>query len=133
MRLSNTGDLPEAEDDFDDWIDQVYGFLHMILPLNNRSGQQPTAVIHILTGTIAQNDEDEFIRTNIPTPQTYNMVPHTEQALKADNRICLVQKWHKTLQRLPNMTDAEYEAFLRYCTEFFVAECIWHKDRTGGH
>jgi hypothetical protein len=40
-RRTQPGDLPEPEDDFDDWINQVHGFLHMILPLRNRSGEQP--------------------------------------------------------------------------------------------
>jgi hypothetical protein len=38
------GDHSEPDDDFDDWIDQVHGFLHIILPLRNRSGEQPPAV-----------------------------------------------------------------------------------------
>ena len=133
-RRSQPGDHSEAEDDFDDWIDQVYGFLHKILLLANRSGEQPPAIIHILTGLIGEQETDEFVRTTMSQPHIYNAVPRTDQAQKADDRICQVLQWHKTLQRPPNMTDAEYEAFLHYCTEFFVdKDRLWRKDRKGEH
>ena len=128
------GDLPEPDDDFDDWIDQVHGFLHMILHIKNRSGKQPPAVIHILAGSIIEDNEEDFDRTTIPQLDTYNTVPRTERAQKADDHIRLVLKWHNALQRPADMTDAEYEAFLRYCTEFFVdSDRLWHKDRKGEH
>ena len=133
-RRTQPGDLPEPEDDFDDWIDQVHGFLHMILPLTNRSGEQPPAVMHVLTRSIIEDHDKDFERATTPEPRTYNTVPRTEQAQKADDRIQLVHQWHNTLQRPANMTDAEYEAFLRYCTEFFVdSERLWRKDRKGEH
>ena len=39
------GDEPEAEDDFDDWIDRLYGFMHFI----NQSPQLQLPQIHIAT------------------------------------------------------------------------------------
>jgi len=134
QRRKQPGDLPEPDDNFNDWIDQVHGFLHMILHIKNRSGEQPPAVIHILAGLIIEDDEEDFDRTTISQPDTYNTVPRTERAQKADNCIRLVLEWHNALQRPADMTDAEYEAFLRYCTEFFVdSDRLWHKDRKGEH
>jgi hypothetical protein len=133
-RRQQPGDLPEPEDDFDDWIDQVHGFLHMILPIKNRSGEQPPAVIHVLAGSIVEDDDKDFERTTLPQLDTYNTVPRTEQAQKADDHIRLVHEWHNSLQRPVDVTDTEYEAFLRYCTEFFVdSDRLWRKDRKGEH
>jgi hypothetical protein len=52
--------LPEPEDDFDDWIDQVHGFLHMMLPFKNRSGEQTPTVIHVLTRSIVRDNNEDF-------------------------------------------------------------------------
>ena len=47
-RKLQPGDTPEAEDDFNDWVDQVQGFLHMILPISTHCTDQPPTTIHIL-------------------------------------------------------------------------------------
>jgi len=47
-RKPQPGDAPEAEDNFDNWVDQVQGFLHMILPTSTHRTDQPPATIHIL-------------------------------------------------------------------------------------
>jgi hypothetical protein len=106
-RRKQPGNLPEPEDDFNDWIYQVHGFLHMILPVKNRSGKQPPAVMPVLAGSIISDDEDDFDHTRIPQPDTYNTVPQTEQAQKAEEHICLVHEWHNTLLRPAKMTDSE--------------------------
>ena len=33
-RRAQPGDMPEPDDDFNDWINQVHGFLHMMLPVS---------------------------------------------------------------------------------------------------
>lgn len=42
-RPPQPGDLPEEEDDFDDWIDELYGFIHMINdpPINYDKNKKP--------------------------------------------------------------------------------------------
>ena len=60
-------DLPDEDDDFEDWIDQVQGFPHIILPLSACNFEQPPSMIHILSSftnsvrprTQEDNPEDE--------------------------------------------------------------------------
>jgi hypothetical protein len=137
-RRAQPGDVPDPEDDFDDWIDQVHGFLHIINPLSNHTIDQPPATVYALTGSLTQqdNDDDVYDRTHTHRvkPDPYSTVPRSDNAQRADARTRLVQDWHVTLQRPEKMTDAEYDAFMRYCTEFFVdSERLWRKDRKGEH
>jgi hypothetical protein len=138
-RKPQPGDSSESEDDFDDWIDQVHGFLHMIMPLSSHQFEQPPAILHMLTGSIAdvdQEPEDAYDRshTDRVNADTYATVPRSDLAHKADERIPRVRDWHKDLVRPGNLSDSEYETFLRYCTEFFVdKDRLWRKDRKGEH
>ena len=138
-RRPQPGDRPEPDDDFDDWIDQVHGFLHMILPTSSRISDQPPATVYILTGSLSHETNeitDPYDRSLDveDTHDPYTIIPRSDAAHKADNRIRLVQQWHTDLHRPPDLSDSEYETFLRYCTEFFVDTAqLWRKDRKGEH
>jgi hypothetical protein len=138
-RRAQPGDHPEPEDDFDDWIDQVHGFLHIILPVSALRVEQPPATVYMLAGSIQNlddNEEDVYDRSHLHRirPDSYNTVPRSDQAHKADDRIRQVQQWHSDLRRPVGLSDAKYETFLRYCTEFFVdSEKLWRKDYKGEH
>jgi len=138
-RRAQPGDMPEPDDNFNDWIDQLHGFLHMMLPVSRDVFEQPPATLYMLSGSIADvdtSDTDTYDRTHLhrTQPDSYDTVPRSEQAVDADTRTRLVQKWHTDLQRPANMTDAKYESFLRYCTEFFIdVDRLWRKDRKGKH
>ena len=143
-RPPQPGDTPEPEDDFDDWIDQVNGFLHMVLPTSTRKTEQPPVTIYVLqalTNASIPDDESDDLNGGFEEPAqdpdiagTYAIVPRTEHAQEADERVLKVRQWHDTLERPDDTDDAEYETFLRYCTEFFVsADCLWRKDKKGEH
>jgi Integrase zinc binding domain len=66
--------------------------------------------------------------------QSYDNVPHSEKAKKADDRLEMVQDWLETLQRPDNMKDAGYKTFMQYCMGFFISHRkLWEKDSRGQH
>jgi len=136
-RKPQPGDAPEAEDNFDDWVDQVQGFLHMILPTSTHRTDQPPATIHILqsfTNDIPAGEENSGNAPQESPTDSYDIMPHSDLARKADECIKLVHEWHTTLLRPESMSDGEYETFLRYCTKFFIsANRLWRKDHKGEH
>lgn len=138
-RKPQPGDQPEPEDDFDDWIDQVHGFPHMILPTSSHISDQPPATLYILTGSQSQDDnedDDAYDRSHNHQikPDSYSIIPRSDLARAADKRILIVKQWHEDLRRPKDMSDADYPTFLRYCTEFFLdADRLWRKDRKGEH
>ena len=134
-RRPQPGDEEEPEDDFEDWIDEVNGFIHMINP---RPKPYPTLIdTPPITCFITENNREETPETNTPDTEeenstNYDIVPRTEAAIKADSRLHQIRPWLETLQRPENLTDSEYKTFMRYCTEFFVSENrLWRKDPKG--
>ncbi|THH06591.1 hypothetical protein EW146_g9566 [Bondarzewia mesenterica] len=123
------GDIAEPSDDFDDWVNNVYGFLHLI---NSPSTSSPTAILPTYPNNIAIDADPQDIMP-IPTI-SYSDVPHSDNDHTADRHLDQVHDWHKSMEHPSTLSDAEYTTFLRYCTEFFIAsDKLWHKDSHGHH
>jgi hypothetical protein len=127
-RPPQPGDDPPIEDEhFDDWIDNLYGFMHMINPVNRLSQHRPLhqAFVHTV------NEDDVPIQ-----PPTYDLVPRSDRAIAEDDRLHFVRRFliDPLRPRSDNMSDAEYSTFVKYCTEFFIADDkLWRKDPQGAH
>ena len=140
-RRPQPGDEEEPEDDFEDWIDNVNGFIHMINPLPTTTPKltdTPPIICFITEGSrqISTTPEPNLQQTDnaedTDNSPTYDIVPRSEAAVKADNRLLKIQPWLETLDRPENLTDDEYKTFMRYCTEFFIAhDRLWRKDPKG--
>ncbi len=137
-RRHQSGDLEEIDDEhFDDWVDQVNGFMHMISTTTSRKIEQPPITIYI-TGVAIPNSaeqEDQGVEeVEEDSNDPYEVVPRIEAARNADKRVVKVCKWHETLERPANLSESEYATFLRYCVEFFIAsKKLWKKDHKGEH
>ena len=86
------GDMPSEEEnfDFEDWIDNLHGLLHVIQPL---AGDHTKA---ILNGQIAEEGRIEEFSKNKEFPKgleiSYEDVPRSEKAEQEDHRLGLVEK-----------------------------------------
>ena len=142
-RPPQPGDEPEEEDDFDDWIDNLHGFMHMINSTTRALVSTPPILIYINESVADIPTREPEQEAGAPFPPNfadideatpYSIIPRSDAAAKADERILKVREWHDNLQRPSDMSDAEYETFLRYCTEFFVdAGRLWRRERQGRH
>lgn len=141
-RQPDDQDEPDDED-FDNWIDRLHGFLHLINDPRRsrtfRSRDYPQLSIFASDSSPVTEDShdlsEEETHTSFDTSsQTYDLVPRSDLAHSDDNKLILVRKWHNGLQRPPNLSDAEYSTFLRYCVEFFVdSDNLWRKNSHGAH
>jgi hypothetical protein len=98
-RPPQPGDEPEPEDDFDDWVDQVHGFIHCINHSPHVSRPQQT--IATLAAEIAPDGKDP------PPTLSYDAVPWSDAARLANYRVNLVHIWHGNLQRPHDMSDKD--------------------------
>ena len=138
-RKPQPGDEEEEEDDFEDWVDQVNGFLHFLDPLPFQIcsiAASPPITSYITNDARADSMEpDEAARSSnseVFTP--YSSVPRSDAAKATDDKLIKVRTWLETLERPIGMTDSEYKTFMRYCTEFFLADQrLWRKDNRGFH
>jgi len=115
-RRPQPDDEPEPEDDFDDWIDEVNGFIHMINPLPRTTPsltEAPPITIFVSEVDREESPEPESSINNDQIGSTnYDMVPRTDAAIHAEHRILQVQQWLQTLERPPDMSDSEFKTFM---------------------
>jgi hypothetical protein len=115
---------PQEDDGFDDWIDNLYGFVHQI-----NSATAPAVVTtfaQILESNDPPSDQDE----------DYAQVPRSEGARADDEKLVRVTDWLKDpLRKNPIMiAEDKWSTFVKYATEFFIAETrLWRKDSQGAH
>ncbi|OBZ76149.1 hypothetical protein A0H81_03902 [Grifola frondosa] len=109
------------EDDFEDWINTLYGFPHLIQPAWHSLPSTPTLAIFT-------NSMSDLSDISDPIP-SYDSVPRSEKAAAADQRLHSVRLWLSNLAQPPDLSDSAYEAFVRYCLSFFSKDsCLWRKD-----
>jgi len=128
-RRPQPGDKPEPEDDFEDWIDGLYGFMHMINEDAATFSSQSQTCVAIFVAEVADS--------HLPidsTPVSYSDVPRTAASQLADDRLVLVRQWLTSLVRPADLSDADFATFVRYALGFFVhADKLWRKDTKGLH
>ena len=127
-------DPDPEEDDFEDWVDRLHGFLHMINDVHapTQATYYPRISSFVLTGD-SQNFSEEENPAQSPS-QSYDLVPRTDIAKSDDLRLTLVRKWLQDLERPSHMSDTDYTTFLCYCVEFFIdSDNLWRKDSQGAH
>jgi Integrase zinc binding domain/RNase H-like domain found in reverse transcriptase len=140
--LSRRPQQPDDEDvdysigteEFEDWIDHLYGFVHIIndSPLAQLRTIRKRRIAKFPKKTVASVYTNSFIK---PTDQiSYDVVPRTPGARQEDEKLPAVIKFHDDLQRPDDMTDGEYTSFVRYCMRFFVDKLkLWRRHPLGAH
>lgn len=138
-RKAQPDDDDDSEDDFEDWVDQVNGFIHFIVPLPSQIDSLSTSppISCYITDPIQDESQDPEDAPQLPdqgTPTPYSVIPRSDSAVQSDKKLIVVQRWLETLERPPSMSDSYYKTFMRYCTEFFVKEGrLWRKSNKGHH
>ena len=125
--------VSEEEDfDFEDWIDNLHGLLHVIQPLAAHCKKA------MLSGQIVEEERIEEFSKGKEIPKeseiSYRDVPRSTKAEQEDYRLGMVEKWYKDLQRLKGLLDAEYMTFMRYTMVFVLkGQRLWQKNSQGAH
>ena len=138
MRKLQPGDKEEPEDNFNDWINNINGFMHLVNlhPSNSRTTTLTPIIATYALDTVHEDspepDSPHLENDNTVTP--YLVIPQSDLARTTDEKLGKVQHWLETLEQPDSMTDTEYRTFMWYCTEFFVAKNrLWWKDPAGQH
>ncbi len=132
-RPAQPGDVP-AEDDgdeFEEWIDSVYGFLNIVLP-PPYLGDAPLLPLtgdseHSANATEAECAMEVFAVAGtlgmraVIEPLDYAMIPRLQVAKDFDVRIQDVQRWLES-GKLPPMNFHTWEQWQKYTSQFFVKD-----------
>ena len=70
----------------------------------------------LITDTVDEDTQDSTEDTLTPTsadlPTPYSIVPRSDTAKLADEKLSKVQHWLETLERPSSMTDSQYKTFM---------------------
>jgi hypothetical protein len=148
---------PEKEDDYKDWINCAYGFMHIINPTTVNGGSHLVLSLFTLTNTDAPADmfskplTTNFVHricatlTNIvdTTPDFTPLIevdlnkvyiPRNNKQDKANLKLNLVVVLLHDIQHPADMTNREFKRFIRYMQDFFLkGNVLWHKNFHGFH
>ncbi|KAF8699403.1 hypothetical protein AX14_000973 [Amanita brunnescens Koide BX004] len=124
-------DYKAEEEEFDDWIDHLYSFMHLIndSPIAVQQQQHKHVVaFKTMVHLVFVND---FVK---PAEfSSYNGVPHSVKVQLEDDKMAKVIKFHNDLEWPVDMDNATYNKFIR--TEFWTEQqftqppnhSYWHK------
>lgn len=130
---------PPETDDFEEWIDESYGFFMELA--NFRPGSllsASSASDHpdsLFTGHAHPDHPAEIVHAFITEedPETI-IIPRNDKATAADRRLAMVEEFLRTLVRPPGLDDTEFRQFVRYTSEFFLSNGkLWRRDPHGRH
>lgn len=139
-RRPQPGDEPEKDDsDFDDWVDNLYGFMHMInRPIRLYKRSYP---VQAYSSIVKDPVTSSFTATAL-SPEyleqyndvSYTDVPRSPNAQHLDSLLSLVSPWLESFQRPPALSEDHLERFMRFAVHFFrKAEKLWRKETQGHH
>ncbi|TFY78454.1 hypothetical protein EWM64_g5561 [Hericium alpestre] len=124
-------DAPELDDDFDDWVDRAYGFVHMI-NVPQIGCDCPQLAQQLISTNVAAGDvvapplQDHLA--------SYADVPRSEKSLLTDAWLHTVTDFLLHPIHPDGLTDWEYARFLRYCHDFFMkGGHLWKCDQKTMH
>ncbi|OBZ72853.1 Transposon Tf2-9 polyprotein [Grifola frondosa] len=133
-------DEDEPEDDFEDWIDRIHGFAHLVNPHpTQKVTRDSLASIYTIDEPHPHSRHSSQVpegegESQDPPVDSYDIVPRSIQAIALDQRLLLVRDWHRTLERPTQFTDADYETFVKFAVQFFVdSDRLWKRDPHGAH
>ena len=156
-RPAQPDDPPAEEDDYEDWIDRAYGFMHIINPVPVY--RNTTVVSTLMTIATPNSPADAFERPytdNFPftdravltdiletspdftpliitdTKQVH--IPRDETQNAADLRLNLVVNLLRDIKRPANMNEQDLKRLIRYAQDFFFkGNVLWRKNFHGFH
>ena len=147
-------DEEALDDEFDDWIDGLYGFMHAInpspfvdmasqngpatvatfvkffVPMGSDSVRQSNDVVEVFTQSagIFSNNVTDYEQLS------YSKVPRSEAAKREEDRLDMVRQYLDDLKRPPDLDDKAFNSFVRYVLRFFSKNSkLWRKDSQGMH
>jgi hypothetical protein len=150
-------DLPEKEDDYKDWIDWAYGFMHIINPTTVNQGSHLVLSLFTLTNTDTPADMfSQLLTTNfvhcicatltdiINTTLDFTLlievnpnkvyIPQNNEQDNAYLKLNLVVALLCNIQQSADMTNREFKGFIRYTQDFFLkGNVLWCKNFHGFH
>jgi hypothetical protein len=124
-------DSDDEVEEFEDWIDNLYRFSHMINhPI---AAPQSIKLVHALALETMHAYAHAVPDAHRYEPN-YDTIPRGAAAIQADLKLAMIHDWLTFLERPGSLSDQDYAALIRQASHFFLDENIlWKHDPQGMH
>ena len=123
----------DDDDNFDDWVDNLYSFMHLINPVKpaTTSASMLLTFMHQEFTAAAPAPFDASADRYLDIPYK---VPRSKAAHLTDKRLTMAYNWLNSLRHPSSILDHMFELTLRYSGGFFVTNgMLWKHDQQGAH
>lgn len=123
---------PQELDDFEDWIDRFHGFMHFVNPTPYIIAPISRPIVNVYNQTLSNAEIEAATHPKVLTD--YSQIPRRESAVLQDYDLPIIAKFLDDLERPSEMTDDEFESFVKSAMHFFIdSELLWRKHDSGAH
>nr|VWP00813.1 Uncharacterized protein [Ganoderma boninense] len=134
-RVPRPGDPEEPPtDDFDNWLDNIYSFVHLVnepprLLDSDLTAQESDSIELFALGIVPQARPPDLA---IPP---YSDFPRTEHARRAEEQLQRVRAFLDDPKRPPDLDDRRWKLFVRFATKFLLDHRggLWRRNTGGAH
>jgi hypothetical protein len=128
---SNDEETNNEAEEFDDWINNLYGFAHMINPLI--AAPHSIKLVHTLALEATHIYAHAVLDAQSYEPN-YDTIPQGAAAIQANLKLAMIHNWLTFLERPGGLSDQDYATLIRQASRFFLDENIlWKRDPQGMH
>ena len=111
-------------EEFEDWIDNVYGFVHMV----NQTVAVPCTEQFLLMLALEKRMAHPYVVPNPPSEKpNYDVILRSFAAAKAEMCLEMVHKWLTFLECPDGLSDQEHECWIWFATCFFLDDHVLWK------
>ena len=106
---SNKEEDSEDKEEFEDWIDNLYGFTHMI----NQPICAPRSekFVHVLALELTFSHVHDVPDAQIDEPN-YDLIPRNAAAIQADKKLAMIHDWLMFMEQPEGLSDQDYMAMI---------------------
>jgi len=134
---------PEDPDELEEWIDTNSGFYLALHSPPSVFDPIPPLVLEVAPSTVYLAEAEQDHETTSPhqsSPATRResldplgvSIPRSDKALLFDAKILTIRRFLETLERPPELTDRDYERFLRRASSYFELDGkLFRKNKKG--
>ena len=121
-------------DEFDDWIDRLYGFMHLVNPPPSLPHAEYDPRVSSVS-VLFQQSNGTVARMPAVQPTPYASFPRSDKAKELDSRLREIEQWLLAQRRPDGLTDRQWEGFRKYASRFFVDSYgkLWRIADDGAH
>lgn len=122
--------MAEDKDRFDNWVDNLYGFMHLI------NHPAPTPHSNMLLGALIEDVQEADSKDHKPkrAKPDYNIILFTMNTACMDKHLKQVHDWLTFTEQPEDMLDKEYGDLKHFATRIFINDHnLWCCNLQGAH